>query len=81
MEAGEEHLVAVLPHNEGCDGTDQRLDRVQHNLDQEVEGERPGDGLTVARLMVGEEACDGVGRLQFAQTAFLHLHAGQAAGL
>lgn len=81
LEAGKEHLVAVLPHDEGGHGADQRLDRVQHNLDQEVEGERPSDGLTVARLLVGEEAGDGVIRAQLALAALLHLHAGQAAGL
>lgn len=81
LQAGEEHLVAVLPHDEGGDGADQRLGRVQHNLDQEVEGERPCSGLTVVHLLVGEEAGNGVVRLQFAPAALLHSHAGQAAGL
>lgn len=81
LQAGEEHLVAVLPHDEGGDGADQRLGRVQHNLDQEVEGKRPCSGLTVVHLLVGEEAGDGVVRLQFAPAALLHSHAGQAAGL
>lgn len=36
LQAGKKDLVPVLPHDEGPDGTDQRLGQVEHDLDQEV---------------------------------------------
>ncbi|TNN57409.1 hypothetical protein EYF80_032378 [Liparis tanakae] len=54
LKAGEKHLVTVLPHDKGTDGTRQCLGQVQHDLEQEVDGERPGDRLAGAHSLVGE---------------------------
>lgn len=46
----------MFPHDEGTDGTHECLGQVQHDLQQEVECERPGDHLAVAHSLVGEGA-------------------------
>lgn len=81
LKTSEKHLVTVLPHDEDGHGADQRLDQVQHELDQEVEGKRSCYDLTVADFLVGEDAGDWVILLQFALAVLFHLHAAQAASL
>lgn len=56
LQPSEKDLVPVLPHDEGPGGTDQSLGQVEHDLDQEVESEGPGDGLAVSHSLVGEGA-------------------------
>lgn len=56
LKTSEEDLVPVLPHDEGTDGTDKRLENVQYDLEQEVEGECPSDHLTVDNILIGEGA-------------------------
>ena len=62
----------MFPHDEGADGTDQRLEHVQHDLEQEVERERPGDHLTVVDSLVGEGAGYRVLQVQSAHTVLPH---------
>lgn len=81
LKTSEKDLVTVLPHDEDGHGADQRLDQVQYDLDQEVEGERSCYDLTVADFLVGEDAGYWVILLQFALTVLFHLHAAQAASL
>lgn len=81
MKTGEKDLVAVLPHDEGTDGTDERLDQVQHNLEQEVERERPGDLLTVADSLVGEGAGYWVIMIQCAHAVLSQLLTVERTGL
>lgn len=81
LEASEEHLVAVLPHDEGSHGTDERLSQVQNDLEQEVECERTCDHLTVADPLVDEGASYGVFIVQRARTVFSSLLTDEAAGL
>lgn len=81
LETSEEDLVTVLPHDEGTDGTDDCLGQVQHDLEQEVERECPGDHLTVADPLVGEGAGYWVVSIQPAHAVLFHLIAVEAAGL
>lgn len=81
LKASEKDLVTVLPHDEGTGGTDERLDQVQHDLEQEVERECPGDHLTVADSLVGEGAGYGVIRIQCAHAVLSHLLTAEATGL
>lgn len=60
LQPGEKDLVAVLPHDEGPDGTDQSLGQVEHDLDQEVQSEGPSYRLAVSHPLVGEGASYGV---------------------
>lgn len=71
----------MLPHDEGPDSADDRLDQVQHDLEQEVERERPGDHLAVADSLVGEGAGDRVTWVQSAHAVLSHLHTAEPAGL
>ena len=71
----------MLPHDEGADGTDQRLDHVQHDLEQEVERQCPGDHLTVVDSLVGEGAGDWILQVQFAHTVLSHLLTCEVTGL
>lgn len=73
LQTSKEDLVAVLPHDEGTDGTDERLDQVQHNLEQEVECECPIDHLTVTDSLVGEGASYRVLWVQCAHAVLSHL--------
>lgn len=81
LQAGEEDLIAVLPHDEGTDSADQGLDQIQHDLEQEVERESPGDDLTVLDPLIGEGASYGVVGVQGAHTVISLLVAREAAGL
>lgn len=81
LQPGEKDLVPVLPHDEGPDGTDQGLDQVEHDLDQEVEGEGLGYGPAVAHSLVGEGASDGVLLAERADAAFPGGAAAEATGL
>lgn len=81
LKAGEKHLVTVLPHDKGTGGTRQCLGQVQHDLEQEVDGECPGDRLTGVDSLVGEGACYGVILIQFAHAVRSQLLTAEAAGL
>lgn len=71
----------MLPHDEGTDGTDECLGQVQHDLEQEVECERPGDHLTVADSLVGEGAGYWVSLIQCAHAVLPLLLTPEATGL
>lgn len=71
----------MLPHDEGADGTDQRLEHVQHDLEQEVERERPGDHLAVVDALVGEGAGYRVLQVQPAHAVLPHPLAREVTGL
>lgn len=81
LQPSEKDLVPVLPHDKGPDGTDQGLGQVEHHLDQEVEGEGPGNGLAVAHSLVGEGASDGVLLAERANAVFPGGATAEAAGL
>lgn len=81
LQPSEKDLVPVLPHDEGPDGTDQGLDQVEHDLDQEVEGEGLGDGLAVAHSLVGEGASYGVLLAERANAVFPGGATAEATGL
>ena len=81
LKPGEEHLVPVLPQDEGPDATDQRLGHVQDDLEQEVERERPADHVTAAGALVDEGACYRVISVQGAHAVLVHLLAAEATGL
>lgn len=81
LKAGEEHLVAVLPHDEGPDGTHHCLEQVENDLQQEVEGEGPGDHLAVTDSLIGEGASYWVLLIQSAHAVLARLLTPEAAGL
>lgn len=81
LQTSKEDLVAVLPHEEGPDGTDERLGQVEYDLDQEVKSEGLGYHLTVADSLVGEGACDWVILLQRAHAVLSDVPTGEATGL
>lgn len=81
LQAGEKHLVAVLPHDEGPDDADQRLGGVEHDLDQEVKSEGPRYGLAVFHALVGEGASYRVLLAERANTVPPRRPAAEPAGL
>lgn len=81
LQPSEKDLVPVLPHDEGPDGTDQRLGQVKHNLDQEVQGEGPSYHLAVSRSLVGEGASYGVLLAECANAVFPGRPTAEATGL
>lgn len=60
----------MLPHDKGTDGTDNGLGKVQHDLEQEVQRESPGNHFAVVDRFIGEGASDGVIWVQCAHAVF-----------
>ena len=81
LKTSEEDLVTVLPQDEGTDGTDEGLGQVQHDLDQKVDCECPGDHITVTGPLEVERTGYWVIVIQFADAVFSQLFTAKAAGL
>lgn len=80
LQPREEDLIAMLPHDEGPHGTDQRLGQVQQDLNQEVERKGPGYRLAVTDVLIDEGSSDWVSLIQHARAVSLFLLTGEAAG-
>lgn len=81
LQAGEKDLVPVFPHDEGPDGTDQRLGQVEHDLDQEVQSEGPSYHLAVADSLVVKGASYRVLLAECADTVLSRWPTTESAGL
>lgn len=81
LQPSEKDLVPVLPHDEGPDGTDQRLGQVEHDLDQEVQCEGPSDRLAVSHSLVGEGASYWILLAECADAVFSGRPTAEATGL
>lgn len=81
LQAGKKDLVPVLPHDEGPNGTDQRLGHVEHDLDQEVQSEGPSYHLAVTDSLIVKDASYRIFLAECADTVLSCRPAAESTGL
>lgn len=81
LKTSEEDLIAMLPHDEGTDSTDNGLNQVQQYLEQEVKCERPGDYLAVTDPLIVESTSYWVILIQYTHTVLSRLLTDEVTGL